>query len=207
MAGLKVHSQDGKEMGTTDIGGKILSVVVSQAAVQRVRVAEETRRRQGTAKAKDRSEVAGGGKKPYRQKGTGRARQGSTRAPHWYHGGVAHGPVPREFEPKIPKKMRRKAAMSVLAARAEEGNLLVLDSLSFDAIRTKEAVKLLSAFHITGNALIITDELNRNLVLSCRNLPGIETRVAPNVSTTDLLSAEKVLVTKSALQRLEEVWA
>jgi len=167
---------------------------------------ERTNSRQDTRNTKTRADVAGGGKKPYRQKGTGRARQGSITAPHYRHGGIVFGPHPRDLSGKLPKKARRAAIASALSVKAEAGQVLVIDSINFEKISTKAAAGLLKGLGIAEKALIILGEHNPIVYKSFRNIPGVQVRVAPAFSVQDILGAVHVVVAQDALAVLETVW-
>jgi len=188
----------------------LFGVAFNEALVHQAIVTEEANRRQGTADTKGRSEVRGGGRKPWRQKGTGRARQGSTRAPHWRHGGVVGGPTPRDYRKAFPVKMRRAAMRSALSAKVADGAMLGLEALHFDAKpKTKTAVALLKALNLaeTRRVLIIIPDYDKVLLLSVRNLPNVELRFAPNFSVRDVMTAHKIVLVRDAVARMEAVWS
>jgi large subunit ribosomal protein L4 len=163
--------------------------------------------RQGTHKTKNRSEVAGGGRKPWKQKGTGRARQGSIRSPQWRGGGTVFGPTPRSYAYKLPKKVRRLAIKSALSAKALEENILVLENLSFEAPKTKEFVAVLSNLSVDTKTLVVTDGLDEKVALSARNIPGVTVVAADGLNVLDVVSHNKLILTKSAVEKVEEVLA
>jgi large subunit ribosomal protein L4 len=163
--------------------------------------------RQGTHKTKIRSEVRGGGRKPWRQKGTGRARQGSIRSPQWRGGGTVFGPTPRSYSYKLPKKVRRLAIKSALSSKVLEENILVLDILAFDAPKTKEFKTVLSGLSVDKKALIVTADLDENVALSARNIPGVTVVTADGINVLDVVNHEKLIMTKAAVEKVEEVLA
>jgi large subunit ribosomal protein L4 len=170
-------------------------------------VAHLAKLRQGTHDTLSRGEVSGGGAKPYRQKGTGRARQGSIRAPHFRHGGIVFGPHPRSYEVDLPKKMRRLALRSAFSTKAGESAIIVMDDLKLDAISTKRLVEILDKIGAEGKTLIVLSEPNDTLLKSARNIPSVQVRIAPSVSTYDLLNADQVVLTKASLKKIQEVHA
>jgi large subunit ribosomal protein L4 len=172
-------------------------------------VAEQANARQGTADTKTRNEVRGGGRKPWRQKGTGRARQGSIRAPQWRHGGVVFGPHPRDYSHHLPKKVRRAAMRSALTAKLDENAIITVETIRFDEIKTRHAVQFLKSLNIDdpNRVLVLLPEHDETVWKSFRNLPGIEVRISPAVSVRDVLVARRVITTPEALQKLEEVCA
>lgn len=217
MASIPLYNVEGREIGSLPLPDAIFGVEVNQTLVHQALVTEEANMRQGTADTKGRSEIRGGGRKPWRQKGTGRARQGTTRAPHWRHGGVAFGPTPRSYRKAFPVKMRRGAMRSVLSGKVAEGSVIGLDSidLNFDAgkdgaatPKTKKAIALLNALGLgeTRRVLVIIPEYNATLLKSTRNLPNVELRFAPNFSVRDALIAHKIVLVKDALPQIEAVW-
>jgi len=172
-------------------------------------LAEQSNARQGTADTKTRGEVRGGGRKPWRQKGTGRARQGSIRAPHWRHGGTVFGPHPRDYSQRLPKKVRRAAMRSALTAKLAEDALITVESIRFDEIKTRHAVQFLKGLNIDepNRVLVLLPEHDETVWKSFRNLPGVEVRISPAVSVRDILVARRVITTPEALQKLQEVCA
>ncbi len=218
MASLKVLNKAGKSAGEIKIGEALASAKASAPAMYRAVIAEEANNRQGTQKAKTRAEVRGGGRKPYRQKKTGRARQGSIRAPHYYHGGVVFAPTPRDYSQKVNKKERRLAILGSLAARIESGDVIVVDSIQFGAPKTKEAFELLKNVGAdeAKRVLVILPEHDKTCWLSFRNLPNVKVRTAPSkgdgkgaavgFSARDLLVAHKIVIAKDALDAIQEAW-
>lgn len=207
MASAPVVDQQGAGTGTVELpekifGGPVNTVVMHQALLRQLANA-----RQGTHDTKTRTEVSGGGKKPWRQKGTGRARQGSSRAPHWAGGGVAFGPTPRSYRQDMPRKQRRLALRSALAAKAQDGQITVLGDFSLEVPRTKALVELLTTIEAGKRVLVVLGSHNQALERSARNLPEVRVLLASNLSVRDLLIAETVLITSDALQHVEEAWS
>jgi large subunit ribosomal protein L4 len=201
-----VKKSDGSASGTVVLSDKIFGAKISTGLMHQAVLAEAINTRQDTRNTKTRGVVAGGGRKPYRQKGTGRARQGSITAPHYRHGGIVFGPHPRDLSAKLPKKARRVAILSALSAKAADGSVTVLDSLKFEKISTKSAATLLKSLGVTGKALVVVPTLDVTVYKSFRNIPGVEVRVAPAFSVRDVLDAGQVLIVKDALQTLETTW-
>ncbi|HEY3781743.1 MAG TPA: 50S ribosomal protein L4 [Fimbriimonadaceae bacterium] len=214
---LEIKSKDGKKIGTHEVGEAISSAKHGDAVLHRAVVAEEANSRQGTQSAKTRSEVRGGGRKPYKQKKTGNARQGSTRSPHYTHGGMALAVKPRDYDKKLNRKERRAAILSALNLKIEAGDLQVADQINFAEAKTKEATALLKSFDLakTRRVLVILPEYSETTFKSFRNLPNVEVRTAPGAAGTktavfsarDVLVAHKVIVAKDALAKIEEVWS
>ncbi len=218
MASIEIKGKDGKKVGTRDISAKLAEAAASHTTIHRTVVAEEANKRQGTQSAKTRSEVRGGGRKPYKQKKTGNARQGSIRSPHYAHGGMALAVKPRDYEKKVNKRERRASILTALAAHLEAGNVSVVDSISFAAPKTKDATALLASLGLDGvkRVLVILAAYDEVTIKSFRNLPNVEVRTAPSrdaeaktqaFSTRDVLVAHKLVVAKEALDKIEEVWA
>lgn len=210
MATIPLYNTEGKELGTLPLPEAIFDVAFNEALVHQAIVTEEANMRQGTHDTKGRSEIRGGGRKPWRQKGTGRARQGSTRAPHWRHGGVVGGPTPRDHRKAFPVKMRRGAMRCVLSAKVAEGSVIALDSLAVtgEKPQTKQAVAWLKALGLadTRRVLIIIADYDLNLLKSTTNLQSVELRFAPNFSVRDALTAHKIVLVKDAVAKIENVW-
>lgn len=205
MASLKILNIRGEDKGTVDVNDAIFSVEENAAMVHEVVVALQNAKRQGTHKVKTRREVAGGGAKPFRQKGTGRARQGSSREPHMRGGGTVHGPVPRSYRQDVPKQVRRQALCCVLSARARNERLAVLQGLAFEGIKTKPVAEMLDNVSKEGRrTLLVTADYDKNLLLSSRNIERITVRTAAEVNTLDVLLAARVFVQEEALSKLEE---
>ncbi|HCQ90969.1 MULTISPECIES: 50S ribosomal protein L4 [unclassified Clostridium] len=206
MPTLKVFNKEGKEVGDIQLNENIFDVEVSRDAMHQVVLAQLANKRQGTQSAKTRAEVRGGGIKPWRQKGTGRARQGSIRAPQWIHGGIVFAPKPRDYRVSIPKSMRRTAMKSALTSKVVDNEMIVLESLNFEAPKTKEMIKVLSAFE-AKKTLIVVAESNENVYKSARNIPGVAVLPVNNLNVYDILKYEKFVVTKEAVSKIEEVYA
>jgi large subunit ribosomal protein L4 len=205
MTKVSVLSQTGASVGEIELNDAIFGIEPNEAVLFDAVVAQRASLRQGNHKVKNRSEVAGGGRKPWRQKGTGRARQGSIRSPQWRGGGVVFGPTPRSYSFKLPKKVRRLALKSALSAKVLEQNFLVLDALTFDAPKTKDFKAVLAALEINKKALFVTAEVNENAALSARNIAGVTVVTAEGINVLDLLGHDKVVFTKAAVEKVEEV--
>jgi len=206
MANVSVYNMEGKEVGTIELSDAVFGVEINEHLVHLAVVQQLANNRQGTQKAKTRSEVSGGGRKPWRQKGTGHARQGSTRAPQWTHGGVVFAPVPRDYSFKINKKEKRLALKSVLTNAVKENKLVVLDELKFDAIKTKNMQDVLNALKL-DKALVVLNENDQNVVLSARNIPDVKTALTNTINVFDILKYNTVVLTKDAVATIEEVYA
>ena len=205
MTKVSVLSQTGASVGEIELNDAIFGIEPNEAVLFDAVVAQRASLRQGNHKVKNRSEVAGGGRKPWRQKGTGRARQGSIRSPQWRGGGIVFGPTPRSYSYKLPKKVRRLALKSALSAKVVEQNFVVLDALTLDAPKTKDFAAILKALEINKKALFVTAELNENAALSARNIPGVTVLTANGINVLDLLGHEKVVFTQDAVKKVEEV--
>lgn len=197
---------EGKKVGDVSLNEKVFNVEVNKAVLHQVVVAQLANKRQGTQSAKTRAEVRGGGIKPWRQKGTGRARQGSIRSPQWVGGGIVFAPKPRDYRVSLPKSMRRVAMKSALTAKVMENEMIVLENLEFDAPKTKDMVTMLKAFDVK-KALIITAESNENVYKSGRNVEGIQVMPVNNINVYDLLKYDNLIITQDAVSKLEEVYA
>ena len=206
MANVAVYNMEGKEVGTIDLSDAVFGVEVNEHLVHMAVVQQLANKRQGTQKAKTRSEVSGGGRKPWRQKGTGHARQGSTRAPQWTGGGMVFAPVPRDYTIRLNKKEKRAALKSVLTSKVQENKFIVVDELKFDEIKTK-AMKNVLANLKADKALVILNDNDQNVVLSARNIEGVETALTNTINVFDLLKHNTVVVTKAAVETIEEVYA
>lgn len=206
MANVSVYNMEGNEVGTMELNDAVFGVNVNEHLVHMAVVRQLANNRQGTQKAKTRSEVRGGGRKPWRQKGTGHARQGSTRAPQWTGGGVVFAPTPREYSFKMNKKERRLALKSALTSRVQENKLIVLDDLKLDAIKTKEMKKVLDNLKV-NKALVVLNGEDKNVVLSARNIPDVMTASTNTINVYDILKYNTVIVTKAAVASIEEVYA
>ena len=207
MSSMKVLNMAGAEVGTVELNDAIFGIEPNQTVVHEVVKNHLANCRQGTQSALTRAEVSGGGKKPWRQKGTGHARQGSTRAPQWTHGGIVFAPKPRDYSYVLNKKVKRLALKSVLSARAAEGKLVVIDSIKMDAIKTAEFRKFLDAVKVDGKAVVVTPAVDEIIVKSARNIPGVLTTPSNNLSVYDLVNAQYLVVDQAALANIEEVYA
>ena len=207
MSTIKVLNMSGAEVGTVELSDGIFGIEPNQAVVHEVVKNHLANRRQGTQSALTRAEVSGGGKKPWRQKGTGHARQGSTRAPQWTHGGIVFAPKPRDYSYNVNKKIKRLALKSVLSAKAAEGKIIVVDSIAMDAPKTKDFAAFLNAVKAEDKAYIVMPEVAANVVKSARNIPGIVTTTATILSVYDILNAKTLILDKAALATIEEVFA
>ncbi len=206
MANVSVFNMEGKEVGTMELNDAVFGVEINEHLVHLAVVRQLANNRQGTQKAKTRSEVSGGGRKPWRQKGTGHARQGSTRAPQWTGGGVVFAPVPRDYSFKMNKKERRAALKSALTSRVQENKLIVLDELKLDAIKTKDMQKVLDNLKV-NKALVVLADNDQNVILSTRNIPDVVTAVPSTINTYDVMKYNTVIVTKASVAAIEEVYA
>lgn len=206
MANVSVYNMEGQEVGKMELSDAVFGVEVNEHLVHMAVVQQLANNRQGTQKAKTRSEVSGGGKKPYRQKGTGHARQGSTRAPHFTGGGVVFAPVPRDYSFKMNKKEKRAALKSVLTNRVQENRLIVVDELKFDAPKTKDMVKVLGSLK-AENALVVLNDNDKNAILSGRNIDGVKMALTNTINVFDILNHKTLVLTKDAAKTIEEVYA
>ena len=206
MANVAVYNMEGKEVGTMELNDAVFGVEVNEHLVHLAVVNQLANNRQGTQKAKTRSEVSGGGKKPWRQKGTGHARQGSTRAPQWTGGGVVFAPTPRDYTFKMNKKEKRLALKSVLTSRVQENKLIVVDELKLSEIKTKNKKAVLDALKVE-KALIVLNENDQNVILSARNIANVKTALTNTINVFDILKYNTVVVTKAAVETIEEVYA
>ncbi len=206
MANVSVYNIEGKEVGTIDLNDAVFGVEVNEHLVHMAVVSQLANKRQGTQKAKTRSEVSGGGRKPWRQKGTGHARQGSTRAPQWTGGGVVFAPVPRDYSFKMNKKEKRAALKSALTSRVEEKKFIVIDEISFDEIKTKNFANILKSLDVS-KALVVLEDGNKNAELSARNIADVKTARTNTINVYDILKYNTVIATKAAVASIEEVYA
>ncbi|MBO5210215.1 MAG: 50S ribosomal protein L4 [Lachnospiraceae bacterium] len=206
MANVSVYNMEGKEVGKIDLNDAVFGVEVNEHLVHMAVVQYLANKRQGTQKAKTRSEVSGGGRKPWRQKGTGHARQGSIRAPQWKGGGVVFAPVPRDYSFKLNKKEKQAALKSALTSRVQENKLIVVDELNFSEIKTKNFKAVMDNLKV-NKALVVMGEKNENAVLSARNLPTINTAYVNTINVYDILKGDTVVLTKDAVAKIEEVYA
>jgi large subunit ribosomal protein L4 len=207
MPKVALYNQNGQTVGEIELNDAVFGIEPNKHVLFEAVIMQRASMRQGTHKTKNRAEVSGGGRKPWRQKGTGRARQGSIRAPQWRGGGTVFGPVPRSYSYKLPKKVRRLAIKSALSSKVLENDIVVLDQLSLEAPKTKEMVKILNNLAVDRKALIVTDELNENVYLSARNIPGVKVVPANGINVLDVLNHDKLVITKAAVEKVEEVLA
>ncbi len=206
MASVSVYNMEGKEVGNMDLSDEVFGVQINENLVHQAVLKQLADNRQGTQKAKTRSEVSGGGRKPWKQKGTGHARQGSTRSPQWTHGGVVFAPVPRDYSFKMNKKEKRIALKSALTSRVQEEKFIVLDEIKLDEIKTKKFQEMLDAFKV-NKAMVILDSLDRNAILSARNIPDVITAQVNTINTYDIMKYSTVIATKAAVEKIQEVYA
>ena len=207
MSTIKVLNMAGAEVGTVELNDAIFGIEPNEVVVHEVVKNHLANCRQGTQSALTRAEVSGGGKKPWRQKGTGHARQGSTRAPQWTHGGIVFAPEPRDYSYVLNKKVKRLALKSVLSAKAAEGKLVVIDAIKMDAIKTADFRKFLTAVQVEGKAVVVTPAVDETVVKSARNIPGVLTTPATNLNVYDIINAQYLVVDQTALAKIEEVYA
>lgn len=205
MAKFDVLDMNGKKVSTVELSDAVFGITPNEKAVHAAVVNFLANQRQGTQSTKTRSEVSGGGRKPWRQKGTGHARQGSTRSPQWTHGGVALGPKPRDYSYRINRKVKRLAILSAISAKAAAGNMILVDNLSVAEYKTKAVVSMLSAVGAGKKNLIVTPAVEEKLVKSAANIPGVKTTVATSVNTYDVVNADKFILSVDAAKKLEEV--
>ena len=206
MANVSVYNMEGKEVGKIDLSDAIFGVEVNEHLVHMAVLQQLADKRQGTQKAKTRSEVSGGGRKPWRQKGTGHARQGSIRAPQWKGGGVVFAPVPRDYSFKMNKKEKRAALKSALTDKAQSNNLIVVDELKFDEIKTKRFAEVMNNLKATRKALVVLADNDKNVVLSARNLVEANTTLTNTLNVYDIVNARTLVLTKDAVAKIEEVY-
>ena len=206
MAKVSVYNMEGKEVGNMDLNDAVFGVEVNEHLVHMAVVQQLANNRQGTQKAKTRSEVSGGGRKPWRQKGTGHARQGSTRAPQWTGGGVVFAPVPRDYSFKMNKKEKRAALKSALTSRVQENKLIVIDELKFDEIKTKNFKAVMDNLKV-NKAYVVLNENDEKVVKSARNLPNVQTALTNTINVYDVMKGGTVILTKDAVKTIEEVYA
>ena len=206
MANVSVYNMEGKEVGTIELNDAVFGVTVNEHLVHMAVVQQLANNRQGTQKAKTRSEVSGGGRKPWRQKGTGHARQGSTRAPQWTGGGVVFAPVPRDYSFKLNKKEKRAALKYALTSRVQDGKLIVVDELKFDEIKTKKFKAVMDNLKV-NKALVVLSENDEKVVKSARNIPTVKTALVNTINVYDILKGDTLVLTKDAVAKIEEVYA
>ena len=206
MANVSVYNMEGKEVGTIELNDAVFGVEVNEHLVHMAVVQQLANNRQGTQKAKPRSEVSGGGRKPWRQKGTGHARQGSTRSPQWTGGGVVFAPVPRDYSFKLNKKEKRAALKSALTSKVQDSKLIVVDELKFDEIKTKNFVNVMNNLKVE-KGLVVIAENDANVVMSAKNVASVNTTLVNTINVYDIMKAKTVVLTKDAVAKIEEVYA
>ena len=205
MANVKLFDQTGKEVSTVELNDAIFGIEPNESVVFDVVISQRASLRQGTHAVKNRSAVSGGGRKPWRQKGTGRARQGSIRSPQWRGGGIVFGPTPRSYSYKLPRKVRRLAIKSVLSQKVIDNDLVVVDAFNFDAPKTKEFAEVLNKLDVNTKALVVLEEGNDFAALSARNLPNVTVVPAEGINVLDVVGNQKLILTQAALSKIEEV--
>lgn len=206
MANVSVYNMEGKEVGTIDLNDAVFGVEVNEHLVHMAVVAQLANKRQGTQKAKTRSEVSGGGRKPWRQKGTGHARQGSTRSPQWTGGGVVFAPTPRDYTITLNKKERQAALRSALTSKVQAGKVIVVDELKFEEIKTKAFKTVMDNLKVESGLVVLADN-DANIVLSAKNLASVDTTLTNTINVYDVMKANTVVLTKDSAKKLEEVYA
>jgi large subunit ribosomal protein L4 len=206
MPSTTLYDKAGKSLGDVELNADLFAAPVNAAVLHQVVTAQLAAKRVGTSASKTRGMVAGGGKKPYRQKGTGRARQGSTRAPHYRGGGAVFGPHPRSYEQRLPRKMRRLALRGALTAKLGDEAIRIVDAFGLEALKTKDVVALLGAIKATGRVLVVAPGVDEKLRLSARNLPTVEVILADSLNVVDLVKADTIVIEQPALARMEEVY-
>lgn len=207
MPKVTLFNQTGAQVGEIELNDAVFGIEPNNHVLAEAVISQRASERQGTAKVKDRSEVAGGGRKPWLQKGTGRARQGCIRSPQWRGGGIVFGPVPRSYAYKLPKKVRRLALKSALSSKVIDNSILVLDNLSLEAPKTKDFVAVLKNLSVDSKALIVTGDINENVFLSARNIPGVKVISTHGINVVDIVGHDKLIMTKDAVEKVEEVLA
>lgn len=207
MSKVSVFDMAGNQVAETELSDAVFGIEPNEAVMHASVVNYLANQRQGTQSTLTRTEVRGGGKKPWRQKGTGHARQGSIRAPQWVHGGIALGPKPRDYRYTLNKKVRRLAMKSALSSKVKEDNIIVLDALNMDGYKTKTIVEMLKSLNVSGKALIVTAEADRKVVKSANNIPGVKTAAVNTLNVYDILNHDKFIVVKNAVGKIEEVYA
>ena len=207
MANVPVYDMNGKQVSETELNDAVFGITPNEAVMHAMVVNYLANQRQGTQSTLTRTEVSGGGRKPYRQKGTGHARQGSIRAPQWYHGGVALGPKPRSYRYSLNKKVRRLAMLSAFSQKVLDQNLVVIDNLAVEGFKTKTIVNMLKGLEISGKALIVTQEADKQVYKSAANIPGVQTAAVNTLNVYDILNYDKFIVSKGAVAKIEEVYA
>ncbi len=207
MPNVKVYNMAGQEVSTMELADSVFGAEINAAVLHAAVRAYLLNQRQGTQSTLTRTEVSGGGRKPWRQKGTGRARQGSTRAPQWTHGGVALGPKPRSYRTDMNKKTKRVALFSALSAKVAEGKLIIVDDIVCNEYKTKIMVNMLKALNVDNRALVVLDTVNPYAVKSCANIERVETTLATTINVYEIMKADKMVITAAAVKKLEEVYA
>lgn len=207
MPKVALYNINGEQVGEVELTDNVFGVAVHQSVLHDAVVAYLANQRQGTHDTKTRAEVRGGGRKPWRQKGTGRARHGSTRSPIWRGGGIVFGPHPRDYSIKLPKKVRRLAMKSALSSKVESGNIVVLDQLQLEQPKTKDMARILNNLKISNKALVVTADKNDNIIRSARNIPGVKPTSASHLNVYDLMAHQTLVITRDAVNRVEEVLA
>ena len=207
MPNVKVFNMAGQEVGTMVLADSVFGAEINAAVLHAAVRAYLLNQRQGTQSTLTRTEVSGGGRKPWRQKGTGRARQGSTRSPQWTHGGIALGPKPRSYRTDMNKKTKRVALFSALSAKVAEGKLIIVDDINCTEYKTKTMVNMINALGGARKPLVVLPEVNNMIVKSCANIPGVKTTLAHTINVYDILNADKFIASKAAIEKLEEVFA
>lgn len=207
MAKVSVLNMNGQQVSEIELADAVFGITPNESAMHAMVVNYLANQRQGTQSTLTRSEVSGGGRKPWRQKGTGHARQGSTRSPQWTHGGIALGPKPRDYRYALNKKLRRLAMKSALSTKVQDGNLIVLDSLTTDTYKTKTIVAMLNALNVSGKAMLVTAEADQKVVKSAANIPTVKTAAVNTLNVYDILNNDTFIVSKDAVAKIEEVYA
>ena len=207
MPNVKVFNMAGEEVGTMVLADSVFGAEINAAVLHAAVRAYLLNQRQGTQSTLTRTEVSGGGRKPWRQKGTGRARQGSTRAPQWTHGGIALGPKPRSYHTDMNKKTKRVALFSALSAKVAEGKLIIVDDIACTEYKTKTMVNMLKALNVDNRALVVLDAVNPYTIKSCANIERVETTLATTINVYEIMKADKMVITAAAVKKLEEVYA
>jgi large subunit ribosomal protein L4 len=207
MPKVKLYDMTGKELGTKDLSEAVFGIEPNMAVLHEAVKNFLANQRQGTQSTLTRTEVAGGGRKPWRQKGTGHARQGSTRAPHWRHGGVALGPKPRDYSYALNRKVKKLAFRSAFSAKVKDNEMMVIDNMTMDEYKTKDIVKLLNALGVEKKALIVLPEVNEKVIKSAANIPGVKTAVVGSLNVYDILNYNNFIIASEAVDKLEEVYA
>ena len=207
MPSINVVDMKGKKVGTVDLADSVFAIEPNTAVMHQMVVSYLANQRQGTQSALTRAEVSGGGKKPWRQKGTGRARQGSTRAPQWTHGGVVFAPKPRDYSFSVNKKVKRLALKSALSSKAADSEIIVVDAITLDEYKTKVVVDMLAAIGADKKALIVLPEVDKKVIKSASNIKGVKTAQVNELNVYDILNADKLVIVKDAVSKIEEVYA